>query len=267
MEKKRRLLGYYAIAVVALGSSIAASSFVIAPSTTADRPLPTVSTYPRYIHATFWTGSGPIPATISTWGAQTDSVVAARSLAMKQSSHQSSDYDPSDTHDKSILAKAAEKVKSWLPVRFLAKDDETRKGELERRRQRTELRQEMKEAFRGTPFPFRVVGNMITSRVGNAMGKEARKVEVLLRDAQRLMNEDEAVCAALGEPITTGRVVSQRSSTTTVNGKKSINIEASFEVHGSRQSGVATMVANKYQKGGIVALRVRVRERSYGIAC
>lgn len=261
MEKKGRLLGY-SIAVAALGS-IAASSFVIAP-TTAVRPshVPTVLTYPRSIHATLGTGGGPVPA-ISMWGAQTDNVVAAPSLAAKQSSHQSSDCDPS--HDKSVLEKATEKVKSLLPGRFWAKDDETRKGELERRRERMELRREMKQTFRGAPFPIRVVGNMITSRVGNAMGKEGRKVEVLLRDAQRLIGADEAVWAALGEPIMTGRVFSQSSSTATVNGKKSMKVEASFEVHGSRKSGVAMMVANKYQKGGITALRVRVGGRSYGI--
>jgi hypothetical protein len=123
----------------------------------------------------------------------------------------------------------------------------------------------MKQAFRGASFPVRAVGNMISFGVGKAMGKEGRKVEVLLKDAQRLIRADETVCYILGEPLTTGRMLSQSSSKVTVNGKTRIEIEASFQVKGSRQSGIATMVANKYQKGGIEWLRVHIGRRSYDI--
>jgi hypothetical protein len=261
LRKKGRLVGY-AIAVAALGS-IAASSFVIAPTTAVHSiRVPTVERiYPHSIHVTLGIGGGPI----STWGARTDSVVDARSLFAQQSSHQNFDYDPNQRHDKSFFAKAADKVKSFLPIKFRDKDDETRRGELERRHQRMEIRQEMKQAFRGAPFPIRAVGSMISSGVGKVMGKEGRKAEVLLRDAQRLIGADETVCYVLGEPITTGRILSQSSSIATINGKKSIEIEASFEVKGSRQSGIATMVANKYQKGGIELLRVHVGRRSHDI--
>lgn len=259
--KKGRLL-CYAIALAAL-SSIAVSSFVISP-TTAIRPnrvLTDERIYPHSVHAVFGITGG----SVFTWGTQTGSVVAARSLVAKQSSHQSFDHDPNQTHDKSVLAKAADKVKSLLPLQFRAKDDATRRGELERRRQRTEIHQAMKQAFRGAPLPVRAVGNMISSGVGKVMGKEGRKVESLLTDAQRLIAADETMCYVLGEPITTGRMLSQSSSTVTINGKKSIEIKASFEVKGSHQSGIATMVANKYQKGGIEMLRVHVGRKSYDV--
>jgi hypothetical protein len=70
---------------------------------------------------------------------------------------------------------------------------------------------------------------------------------------------------ALGEPIKIEPIFSQSSSTTTVNGKKTVRIKDSFQVVGSQESGVATMIADKYAKGHVHALKVQVRGITYDI--
>jgi len=176
-------------------------------------------------------------------------------------------YDPQKPQQNmpSLLSKVANKLTSLVPFKLQPKDAVTRMGERERRLQRKELTRDMKDALRPFPWPIRAFGNAITNTVGRTVGRESQKAEVLLADAQRLIASDHDTRADLGEPVKTGRLLSQSSQTSTVNGKKSTRIQTSFEVIGSRKSGIATMLADKYSRGHIVALRVRVGGISYDI--
>ena len=170
----------------------------------------------------------------------------------------------------SFLAKAANKFTSLLPgskVKSKSKEDLQliKRGEIERRNQRNDLAREMKEGLRPFPWPIRAFGNTITNTVTRTLGKENRKAEVLLRDAQNIIHRDRDVVAALGDPIYVGQLFSQRSSSKMINRVKSEQIMLAFEVIGSKQTGTGSLVADKYAKGHIVALRVRVGGISYDI--
>jgi ABC-type Fe2+-enterobactin transport system substrate-binding protein len=181
-------------------------------------------------------------------------------------------YDPQQQHNSksssssSLLSKAANKLTSRLPFKLQhPKDALTRRGEQERRRQRQELTRDVKDALRPFPWPFRAFGNTMANTVNRVWTRESAKAEVLIADAQSRICSDRDARTALGEPITTGRIFSQSVSTSSVNGTKSTKIQISFEVMGSHKSGVATMLADKYARGHIVALRVRVAGITYDI--
>jgi len=152
-----------------------------------------------------------------------------------------------------------ERIKSLVPS---FKDAPTRKAELDRRRHRQEIEKEAKEAFRGAPFPFGMMGKAIASQVGKTFRKEGRKLDKVLNQAQRLIKNDERAVAALGEPVVVGNEFSQSSSTIIVNGKKTERVEAAFEVLGSRQNGIGTLIV---EKNRLVALKVSVGGRSFFI--
>jgi len=165
----------------------------------------------------------------------------------------SREYDPD--HNKSLLERAT----SHLVPSMWFKDQKTHLAEMDRRRHRKEVEKEVKQAFRGTPFPFRMAANALASKVGKSVRKEGRKLDKLLNQAQQLIAMDERVLFELGEPIVVGNEFSQSASTRIVNGKKTERVQASFEVLGSRRNGIGALVAENKK---LVALKVTVGGRS-----
>ncbi|KAL9185035.1 hypothetical protein ACHAXT_002812 [Thalassiosira profunda] len=175
-------------------------------------------------------------------------------------------YEPEpEQKPSSFLGDVANKVTSWLPFKQQPKDELTRKGEKERRMQQKEMSRGMKEALRPFPWPVRAVGNSLTNTVTRTFGKEARKAEVLLADARRLIEADSDARDALGEPIITGRLFSQSTSGMYINFIGGKRIQISFEVIGSRNRGVASLVAYGYANGHITSLQVCVQGITYDI--
>lgn len=180
------------------------------------------------------------------------------------SSYNMHNVEPTTKKKKSLLTAAKKGLQNILPTSPLSqKTENVSNGALERKRQRSETARQARQAFRGMPWIVSWPGRAIASGVGKAINKESVKAEVLLRDAEGLMNGDASLKLALGGPISTGRILSQSSSKVNVMGKHSKNIRISFQVLGSRTVGVGRMVASKYAKGAIVELGVDVDERSF----
>lgn len=116
-----------------------------------------------------------------------------------------------------------------------------------------------KNAFRGAPFPFRMIGNAVASNVAKTFRKEGRKLDQVLNQAQKLIGTHETAVGLLGAPVVVGNEFSQSSTTRIVNGKKSERVAASFEVLGSRQNGIGSLIAEGKK---LVALKVKVGGRS-----
>ena len=172
-------------------------------------------------------------------------------------------------NQKNLLTRAVDKIKSWLPHNTKHADESGGDIQLSNSRQRSALVKETDDALRLLPQPFRAFGSAITNTVNRVLIKEEKKTKPLLRDAQRLIKADVDLRTTLGEPITFGPILSHLSSstTTTINNRrqKTILIEDSFEVHGSKDTGIATMVADKYARGHLQALRVTVRGIKYDV--
>lgn len=151
-------------------------------------------------------------------------------------------YDPD--HNKSLLEKGIKKLSNILPW-VTTTEKETLWAKRERLRQRKAIGKEMKQLLRPFPFPFRTMGNTVVSGVDRAVRTEGRKIEKYLMKSQKLLNSDECVVQLLGKPVVVGSVFSQNSWTESINGRKTVHIQASFEVVGSSKNAVATMIANK----------------------
>jgi hypothetical protein len=166
-------------------------------------------------------------------------------------------YSSSNKND-GILESVGNAVKSILPKSWFPSEEEReqkqRKAEIQRQMkdQQTELTSGIQEMLKDAPLPVRMMGRLVTSLVGSmasslaeTMAEQQRTTEELLSDAQRLLVLDDRVIQALGgEPILVGAPFSQSSSSTSINGKTTKRVQASFPVQGASRNGVATMIAN-----------------------
>jgi hypothetical protein len=115
------------------------------------------------------------------------------------------------------------------------------------------------------PWPFRATGEAITKSISRQLSQEQHKAKPLLKEAQKLIQKDKDLVALLGTPIQIQPIFSGSSSTTTVNWKKTRRIVDRFVVAGSKKKGVATLTADDYKRGHILALRVDVSGIHYDV--
>ncbi len=167
--------------------------------------------------------------------------------------------------DKSFFEKVGDSVRSILPF------GGGKKGELTKKEQaKQDVSSSIDTVLKDAPLGVRMMGKLIkplvSSMAGNiaqAMEEQSRQMSDLLGDARGLIVQDNRALDNLGEPIEMGSPFSQSSSTMSVNGKTRSSIQASFEVRGSRGSGVATMSATD---GQIDQLSLNVNGRNLSIS-
>jgi len=124
---------------------------------------------------------------------------------------------------------------------------------------------QMHDALQPFPWPFRATGEAIKKSISRELSREQHKAKPLLKDAQRLIERDKDLVALLGTPIHIQPIFSGSSSTSTVNWKETKRIVDRFVVEGSKKKGVATLTADKYKRGHILALRVDVSGIHYDV--
>ena len=71
--------------------------------------------------------------------------------------------------------------------------------------------------------------------------------------------------SSIGSPVEFIPIVSTSTSTSKINGKKSVVIEDCFEIVGSKKSGRADLIADAHKKGHIRHLRVDVGGIHYDV--
>ena len=124
---------------------------------------------------------------------------------------------------------------------------------------------EMRDALQPLPWPFHAMEGSITRSINRHLSQEQRKAKPVLKDAQQLIKRDEDLLAILDTPVSIQPIFSGSSITNTVNRNTTKRITYRFFVEGSKASGVATLVADKYAKGHIQSLRVDVEDVHYDI--
>jgi hypothetical protein len=151
--------------------------------------------------------------------------------------------------DKSIFSKISDKVKSYVPS---LQTEEEKTVAIERQQRKDEVTGGIDKMLKDAPFGLRMMGKMVAPIIGNmasnlaeAVAEQSRQMEDLLNDAQTFIMMDEQALQQLGEPIQVSMPFSQSSSTMSINGKTTKNLQASFQVTGSYASGTATMIANE----------------------
>lgn len=147
----------------------------------------------------------------------------------------------SKNNDDNILTRAAKKV---LPSWF--QSEEEQKAALAKKQVKDNVKGGIQELLKDAPLPVRMMGGMVApllsslaSTVSESMAEQQRTIETVLEDAQAYMLGDDAALQALGEPLQVGAPFSQSSSTTIINGQKTVNLVIGFPVEGSCGSGMA----------------------------
>jgi len=185
---------------------------------------------------------------------------------MVPSALRSSLKNTNPTENKNFLANTADKITSILPFGRGKKEQDDDKELFVPRSERSVLtKKEINNAVAPFPWPVRAVARSIAQTVNRELAKEERKVKPLLKQAVILMYTDTDLMNVLGTPVKVGRMMSQRSEETRVNRKTTFRIIDTFEVIGTKGSGVATMHADNYAIGHIQALRVDVGGIHYDI--
>lgn len=160
------------------------------------------------------------------------------------------------------LKKAA---KSFLPKSWTQTEEE-RKATIIRKEIKNEMKSGIKAMLKDAPLAIRMVGSLVApilSSLASTMQEQQKQTQDLLDDARDYILSDPSATLALGEPFVVQPPFSQSSSTVSINGQSSSQIQASFYVQGTRELGVATMVASDK---GIQSLSLNVGGRTLNIS-
>lgn len=173
-----------------------------------------------------------------------------------------SDWDTFKRAGGNLLKKGADKIKSIIPF---GKSDEEKRAAIIKKERKEEISGGINSMLKDMPFPVRMMGKMVSpllARAADEIAEQAAQAQDMLEDARvRIMN-DPILIETLGDPIQVGQPFSQSSSTTVINGKSSAMVRASFQVGGSRGTGVATMESSNNQ---ITSLTVNVNGRNISV--
>lgn len=170
--------------------------------------------------------------------------------------------------DNGFFGKVGEVAKKILPKSWTQTEEE-RKSAIQRKERSASIQGGLSEMLKDAPFPLRMMGGLVGPVLGSMVSgmadmvqSQQEQMETLLEDARGFIVADPSAASALGEPIMTQPPFSQSTSSSSINGKTSTNIQASFPVMGTLQQGIATMVANE---NGIQQLRLQVGGRDMNI--
>ena len=190
------------------------------------------------------------------------------------SSRRGYDWDPDEDQPKKEKNALAEKVKSLVPdsvkkVLGWNRSDDEKRAALQRKRRQNEISGALDQSLKDAPLGVRLLGkaagkifSKVASGLAESMEEQSRQMEELLQDARSYIVNDSSASNLLGDPIAIGAPFSQSSSTSVINGAKTVIVQASFEVSGPRSSGIATMVANE---SGVQRLRLDVAGQSFEV--
>ena len=199
----------------------------------------------------FWLIVATLPSCVSTFV-----VLPPMKLTQPTSNEKKTNLYKSDKKEKS----SSNNFWTQLSQPFRPPPPETR----QRREHRRQVQQQAKQALRHTPWPFRMLGNTITSSVGRVARQAGRQLDPLLQQAQTRLQQNNALVVALGGgPVTVGNEISSSTSHTIINGSKTQQITATFHVHGSQRDGIGALVATNSRT--IVSLQVTIGGRTIAV--
>lgn len=156
-------------------------------------------------------------------------------------------------------------AKKILPKKWTQTEEE-RKVDLVIKERKNEMKTGIEKMLKDAPLAIRMLGSIVApilSGLASTLQAQQQQTQVLLEDARDFIMSDSAATSALGEPIVLQPPFQQSSSSVSINGKSSSQVQASFYVQGTREMGVATMIATE---AGIESLSLKVGGRTMNIA-
>jgi len=221
-----------------------------------------------YLTAAAALGSSFSNTATSSCGFSPPAFIPRRNPGAVTNSQQSRLYS-SNSKNGGILGTLTKVAKSILPKSWTQSDEE-RKLALKKKEVQNEIAGGLDQMLQGAPLPVRMIGKMIAPLFSSAfsglaaeMGQQQRQLQEILEDAQIYIVADAGARQALGEPIEMQQPFSQSTSTTSINGKSSSNIQAAFYVSGSRAQGIVQLTASEQ---GITRLILEVSGRQMEVS-
>lgn len=173
--------------------------------------------------------------------------------------------------ESGFLSKIVEKSKSLLPDSWFSKKTQQKDNAASqilgiRNEDAKDIERGISALLKDTPFPIRIFGRMISplvSSMADQISEQTRLLDDVLDEAQNMILSDSKAAMALGgSAIKFGSPFSQSSSTVSINGKSTTNINASFPARGPDSSGVVSVSASGSK---IESLTLEVAGRYYYI--
>ena len=157
-----------------------------------------------------------------------------------------------------LLKKGANKIKSIIPF---GKSEEEKQAAIRKKERKEQITGPLNEMLKDAPLPIRMMGKMVSPLLAKAaeeIAEQTADMQEMWEDARmRLINSSE-VADACGDQLQISQPFSQSQSTTVINGQRSARVQSSFQVVGTRASGVATLES---VNGEIRTLNVNVNGR------
>ena len=187
---------------------------------------------------------------------------------MAQRNNNSNDNNDSDSASRMLGGFPKKAAKTVLPKSWTQSKEE-RKQELARKELRDEMKSGLQTLFKDMPLPARMLGSIVSplitgamSSIATTMKEQQQQMDTLLEDARGYILADPQAAGLLGEPIEIQPPFSQSSSTSSINGQTTVQIQTAFPVQGQLQQGIVTMTASE---NGIQQLLLQVNGRNLDI--
>jgi len=140
-----------------------------------------------------------------------------------------------------LLKKGTNKIKSIIPF---GKSKEEKLAAIRKKERKEQITGPLNEMLKGAPLPIRLMGKIVSPLLAKAaeeIAEQTADMQEIWEDARmRLINSSE-VADACGDKLQISQPFSQGQSTTVINGQRSARVQSSFQVVGTRASGVATL--------------------------
>jgi len=176
--------------------------------------------------------------------------------------NQDDDWSTFKKSGSNLIKKGVDKIMSKVPF---GKSEEERRAELVQKQRKEEITGGINSMLKDMPLPVRMMGRMVSpllARAADEIAEQSRQAQDLLDEAQFRLVNDPVIAENLGQPVQVGMPFSQSSSTMSINGRTTARVQASFEVAGPYNSGIATMTSDN---GEITTLTVNVNGRNISV--
>eukprot|EP00547_Thalassionema_nitzschioides_P004216 CAMPEP_0194217644 /NCGR_PEP_ID=MMETSP0156-20130528/21881_1 /TAXON_ID=33649 /ORGANISM="Thalassionema nitzschioides, Strain L26-B" /LENGTH=198 /DNA_ID=CAMNT_0038946745 /DNA_START=333 /DNA_END=929 /DNA_ORIENTATION=- len=149
--------------------------------------------------------------------------------------------------------------KSWT------QSEEEKKAYIVKKEREQELSSGINQILKDAPLPVRMLGSLVApmfSQMASSFQEQQQQTIDFIEEARSFIVSDSDAISILGEPIVVQPPFSQSSSSSSINGKTTTQVQASFPVQGSYQEGIASMTATE---AGIQRLLLQVGGRNINI--
>lgn len=151
-----------------------------------------------------------------------------------------------DDDDDNVLSKMAKAGSRLRPKNWFKSDSEIEAADQKKKRS-DEVKSGISALLKDAPLGVQMIGKLVAplmSGLAEQMAEQAKSMNELADEARIMLSFNSRAKNILGDNIFVDAPFSQGSSSMMVDGRQTTQIQASFSVSGSIQSGICNMIAS-----------------------